>query len=79
MISNKIETICLHEGGVEDTLNKGAVSPLYMSTAYQFDNVKEKRYPRYINTPNQEGLCKKIAAIEGGDYALVFGLSLIHI
>ena len=73
MISNKIETICLHEGGVEDTLNKGAVSPLYMSTAYQFDNVKEKRYPRYINTPNQEGLCKKIAAIEGGDYALVFG------
>ena len=73
MISNKIETICLHEGGVEDTLNKGAVSPLYMSTAYQFDNVIEKRYPRYINTPNQEGLCKKIAAIEGGDYALVFG------
>jgi len=73
MSKHKIETICLHKGVVEDPIHKGAVSPLYMSTAYQFNDVKDKRYPRYINTPNQEGLCKKIAALEGGEFALVFG------
>ena len=60
MSQNKIETICLHSGTLEDPIYKGAISPIYMSTAYQFNDVDEKRYPRYINTPNQEGLCKKI-------------------
>jgi len=73
MSQHKIETICLHHGTVEDPIHKGAISPIYMFTAYQFNDVKEKKYPRYINTPNQEGLCKKIAAIEGGEHALVFG------
>tara|TARA_B110000444_G_scaffold250942_1_gene278096 strand:+ start:6150 stop:7304 length:1155 start_codon:yes stop_codon:yes gene_type:complete len=73
MSQNKIETICLHSGTLEDPIYKGAISPIYMSTAYQFNDVDEKRYPRYINTPNQEGLCKKIAAIEGGEHSLIFG------
>ena len=73
MNNHNIETICLHHGAVEDTVHKGAISPIYMSTAYEFNDVKQKRYPRYINTPNQEGLCKKIAAIEKGEYALIFG------
>ena len=64
MNNHNIETICLHHGAVEDTVHRGAISPIYMSTAYEFNDVKQKRYPRYINTPNQEGLCKKIAAIE---------------
>ena len=75
----KIETICLHYGTVEDTVHKGAISPLYMSTAYQFNDVTQKRYPRYINTPNQEGISKKIAAIEGGEAALVFGSGMAAI
>ena len=50
-----------------------AVSPIYMSTSYAFDNVDVKRYPRYFNTPNQEMLCKKIAALEKTENALIFG------
>ena len=73
MNNHKIETNCLHYGAVEDTIHKGAISPIYMSTAYEFNDVNEKKYPRYINTPNQDGLCKKIAAIEQGECALVFG------
>jgi cystathionine beta-lyase len=37
-----------------------------MATSYAFDDVDIKRYPRYFNTPNQEHLAKKIAALEHG-------------
>lgn len=75
MSSNKkgLNTICTHVGELEDKQHKGAVSPLYMSTSYAFDDVEVKRYPRYFNTPNQEGLCKKIAALEHAEAALIFG------
>ncbi|MFS4416868.1 trans-sulfuration enzyme family protein [Maribacter sp. 2307ULW6-5] len=66
-------TICTHTGELEDKQHKGAVSPLYMSTSYAFTDVDVKRYPRYFNTPNQEGLCKKIAALEHAEDALIFG------
>jgi len=73
MSDKNIETICLHHGAVEDETYKGAISPIYMSTAYQFNEVDQKRYPRYINTPNQECVSKKIAALEKGEAAIVFG------
>ena len=55
-------TICTHVGEIEDTQFKGAISPIYMATSYAFEDVAVKRYPRYFNTPNQEALCKKMAA-----------------
>ena len=67
-----INTTCVHVGEVKDEQFKGAVSPIYMSTSYAFDNVAIKRYPRYYNTPNQEMLCKKIAALENTEDALIF-------
>lgn len=68
-----INTICTHSGELEDKQFKGAVSPLYMSTSYAFEDVETKRYPRYFNTPNQEALAKKMAALENGEAALIFG------
>lgn len=68
-----INTICAHVGEVKDEQFKGAVSPIYMSTSYAFDGVDVKRYPRYFNTPNQEMLAKKIAALEKTENALIFG------
>ncbi len=68
-----INTICAHVGEVEDKQFKGAISPLYMSSSYAYENVDVKRYPRYFNTPNQEGLCKKIAMLEKSEAALIFG------
>lgn len=68
-----INTICTHAGELEDTKFKGAVSPLYMSTSYAFEDVEVKRYPRYFNTPNQVALAKKIVALEHGEAALIFG------
>jgi cystathionine beta-lyase len=66
-------TVCTHTGELEDTQFKGAVSPLYMSTSYAYENVQTKMYPRYFNTPNQRALCQKIAALEHAEAALIFG------
>lgn len=74
-----INSVCVHVGEVKDTQFKGAVSPMYMSTSYAFDQVDIKRYPRYFNTPNQEALCKKIAALEHTEAALIFGSGMAAI
>ncbi|WP_298528948.1 PLP-dependent aspartate aminotransferase family protein [uncultured Christiangramia sp.] len=71
--SKGINTICTHAGELEDTQFKGAVSPLYMATSYAFEDVETKRYPRYFNTPNQVALAEKMAALEHGEAALIFG------
>lgn len=68
-----VNTICTHIGEVKDEQFKGVISPIYMSTSYQFEDVAIKRYPRYFNTPNQEFLSKKLAALEHAEAALVFG------
>ncbi|PQJ78391.1 trans-sulfuration enzyme family protein [Polaribacter porphyrae] len=74
-----INTTCVHVGEVKDEQFKGAVSPIYMSTSYAFDHVDVKRYPRYYNTPNQEMLCKKIAALENTEDALIFSSGMAAI
>jgi cystathionine beta-lyase len=74
-----INTICVHVGEVEDKQFRGAVSPIYPSTSYAFDGVDVKRYPRYFNTPNQEMLCKKVAALEHAEDALIFGSGMAAI
>lgn len=68
-----LNTICTHVGEVKDEQFKGAISPLYMSSSYAFEDVATKRYPRYFNTPNQEALCKKVAALEHVEAGLIFG------
>ena len=77
--SKGINTICTHVGELEDKEYKGAVSPLYMATSYAFEDVETKRYPRYFNTPNQVGLAKKMAALEHGEEALIFGSGMAAI
>jgi cystathionine beta-lyase len=74
-----INTTCVHVGEVKDEQFKGAVSPIYTATSYAFDGVDVKRYPRYFNTPNQEMLRKKIAALEKTEDALIFGSGMAAI
>lgn len=74
-----INTVLTHVGELKDERFKGAVSPLYMSTSYAFEDVDIKRYPRYFNTPNQEALCKKIASLEHAEAALIFGSGMAAI
>ena len=74
-----LNTICTHTGEVPDEQFKGAVSPMYLSSSYEFLDVDVKRYPRYFNTPNQEYLSKKIAALEYAESAMIFGSGMAAI
>nr|WP_321245261.1 aminotransferase class I/II-fold pyridoxal phosphate-dependent enzyme [uncultured Psychroserpens sp.] len=74
-----LNTICTHIGEIKDEQFKGAISPIYLSTSYEFDDVDVKRYPRYFNTPNQEFLAKKIAALEHTEAAMIFGSGMAAI
>jgi cystathionine beta-lyase len=74
-----LNTICTHVGEVKDEQFKGAVSPMFLSSSYEFLDVDVKRYPRYFNTPNQEFLAKKIAALEHTEAAMIFGSGMAAI
>jgi cystathionine beta-lyase len=74
-----LNTSCTHVGEIKDKQFKGAVSPIYLSTSYEFDGVDVKRYPRYFNTPNQEFLAKKIAALEHTEAAMIFSSGMAAI
>ena len=78
--NNKGEnTICTHEGEVVDTQFGGSVSPIFVSTSYEYINKDISRYPRYFNTPNQEALCKKISTLECSESAMIFGSGMAAI
>ncbi len=77
--NNGVSTKCVHSGDLIDDRFKGAISPLFPSTAYDFIDVKEDKYPRYFNTPNQLALSKKIADLENSEDALLFGSGIAAI
>jgi len=46
--STNKNTICTHVGEIKDEQFKGAISPIYLSSSYEFMDVDVKRYPRYF-------------------------------
>ena len=74
-----VNTICTHTGSVDDTVYGGATSPIYLSTSYSFVDNITNRYPRYFNTPNQEFLAKKVAALEKSESAMIFSSGMAAI
>ena len=75
-----LATLCIHGGTYQDKTTGGACSPIFTSTAYAFPNpANENLYPRYFNTPNQRVINRKLAALEQGEEALVFGSGMAAI
>ena len=74
-----LNTICTQVGEIEDTQFKGIISPIYLSTSYPNNVDGVDRYPRYLNTPNQEFLSKKLAALEHAEAALIFSSGMAAI
>jgi cysteine-S-conjugate beta-lyase len=73
-------TRCIHAGTHLDKATGGACSPIYSSTAFAFPNTANANiYPRYFNTPNQRVINRKLAALEQGEDALVFGSGMAAI
>lgn len=77
---NGLCTLCIHAGTHFDTGTGGACSPIFTSTACAFPNAaNENIYPRYFNTPNQRVVSRKLAALEGGEAAVVFASGMAAI
>ena len=74
-----VNTICTHVGEIKDEQFGGAVSPIYMTSSYPFMDVDIKRYPRYFNTPNQQAVALKIAALEHAEMAIPFASGMAAI
>lgn len=73
-------TRCVHAGTYVDASTGGACSPVFASTACAFPNATNTNvYPRYFNVPNQDVINRKMAALESGEEALVFGSGMAAI
>ncbi len=75
-----LATRCIHAGTWHDSATGGACSPVFTSTAFAFPNPANVNiYPRYFNTPNQQIINRKLAALEGGEAAVTFGSGMAAI
>ena len=72
-------TICIHDGEINDSQFGGAVSPIFMASSYAYMDIDVVRYPRMFNTPNQEVIGKKIAALEHTEAGLPFATGMAAI
>ena len=69
--SQRTATQCVHSGGIIDPHTKGMVTPVYTSTAYDYQDMDMPVYPRYFNTPNQKVVVDKLCALENGKAGLL--------
>jgi cystathionine beta-lyase/cystathionine gamma-synthase len=73
-------TLCVHAGTHIDERTGGVNSPVFTSTAFVAPNAANQNlYPRFFNTPNQQVIARKLAALEKGEAALVFGSGMAGI
>jgi cystathionine beta-lyase len=72
-------TACVHAGTLVDKDIRGLNTPIHTSTAFEYLELEEVRYPRYFNTPNTESLNSKLAALEQGEAGLVFSSGMAAI
>jgi cystathionine beta-lyase/cystathionine gamma-synthase len=71
------QTLVIHAGSHTDSKFGGRVTPIYTSSAYDYDEVV--RYPRYFNTPNQMAVVEKMVALENAEDGLVFSTGMAAI
>ena len=72
-------TKSVHSGSHGDPQFGGAVTPIFPSSAYDYEGVPATLYPRYFNTPNQKSVSEKLAALENTDDGIVFSSGMAAI
>ena len=73
-------TRCVHAGTYLDPATGGACTPIFPSTAHRFPHPSGQNiYPRYFNTPNQQVVARKVAALEDAEDGLVFASGMAAI
>lgn len=73
-------TQSVHAGSPGDPHFKGTVTPIFPSSAYDYEGVTGGTlYPRYFNTPNNVAVAVKLAALENAEEGLVFSSGMAAI
>src|SRR5688572_28877807 len=70
-------TQSVHAGSHGDPQFKGTVTPIFPSSAYDYEEVPF--YPRYFNTPNQRSVSDKLAALENAEDGIIFSSGMAAI
>jgi cystathionine beta-lyase/cystathionine gamma-synthase len=72
-------TQSVHAGSFGDTQFKGLVTPVFPSSAYDYEEVASTMYPRYFNTPNQKAVIEKLATLENAEDGIIFSSGMAAI
>ncbi len=64
------ETLCIHAGAGDFPAPFGLNTPVVTSSAFDY-RADHVRYPRYHNTLNHDVVAARVAALEGGEAALI--------
>ncbi|WKN33264.1 aminotransferase class I/II-fold pyridoxal phosphate-dependent enzyme [Porifericola rhodea] len=72
-------TLCVHAGKNASLNSEGVNTPIFTSSAIDFLDQDDVRYPRNFNTVNQKVVSAKIAALEGSEDGLLFGSGMAAI
>ena len=72
-------TQSVHTGSHGDTQFKGTVTPIFPSSAYDYEGITTSLYPRYFNTPNNKAVVEKLAALENGEDGLIMSSGMAAI
>ncbi len=73
-----IDTQLVHAGEVHPRIEGAVRTPIFQSAMFEHDE-DPLRYIRYNNTPNQQVLNRKLAALEGAEAGLVTGSGMTAI
>ncbi len=66
------ETKCVHSGKMVDEITGGVNTPIFTSSSFEFLDRDNLAYPRYFNTPNQNSVVAKLAALENAADGVLF-------
>jgi cystathionine beta-lyase/cystathionine gamma-synthase len=72
-------TQSIHSGSTGDPVFKGMVTPIYPSSAYDYEEVESTMYPRYFNTPNQNVAVEKLRVLENAEAGMIFSSGMAAI
>lgn len=75
----KPETASVHAGTHLDPNTRGVNTPIYTSSAYDYRERSEPVYPRLFNTPNQQAVVAKLAALENAEDGVLFSSGMAAI
>lgn len=74
----KKSTLSVHAGQRRET-SPGVVNAVDPSTAFQYIDHGPQYYPRYFNTPNQQMVVEKLAALENTETGMIFSSGMAAI